>query len=179
MFAVLGASGNTGRVVAETLQYADDGQRFARDSQMSLKYAEFSALDPFFEVVQRALSGFVDGKHYFDTIAKNAIFEFRYDIAGWPKRVESRDALMALYRAYGDSIVLHGGDGLVVHRCDDGRVIVIEYEVHGRVVGSGAAYENRFVSIVTVENRQIVHWRDDMDSLAAVRALSTKTGRLA
>jgi len=103
-----------------------------------------------------------------------AIFEFRYDIAGWPKRVESRDALMSLYRGYGEGIVLHGGDGLVVHRCDDGHVIVIEYEVHGRVVGSGAAYENRFVSIVTVENRQIVHWRDYMDSLAAMRALSTK-----
>jgi hypothetical protein len=41
------------------------------------------------------------GEHYFDTIAKNAIFEFRYEIAGWPKRVESRDALMALYRGYG------------------------------------------------------------------------------
>ena len=105
-----------------SLQYAAGGQRFARDSQMSLKYAEFSALDPFFEVVQRGLSGFVDGKHYFDTIAKNAIFEFRYDIAGWPKQVESRDALMALYRGYGESIVLHGADGLVVHRCDDGRV---------------------------------------------------------
>ena len=100
---------------------------------MKPKYASFSALDPFFDVVQRGLSG-----------------------------------------GYGESIVLHGGDGLVVHRCDDGRVIVIEYEVHGRVVGSGAAYENRFVSIVTVENRTIVHWRDYMDSLSAMRALSTK-----
>ena len=81
---------------------------------MKPKYAAFSALDPFFEVVQRGLSGLVDGEHYFDTIARNAIFEFRYDIAGWPKRVESRDALMALYRGYGESIVLHGGDGLVV-----------------------------------------------------------------
>src|SRR5947208_1142318 len=60
---------------------------------MKPKYAAFSALDPFFEVVQRGLSGLVDGEHYFDTmIAENAIFEFRYDIAGWPKRVESRDA---------------------------------------------------------------------------------------
>lgn len=67
---------------------------------MKPEYAAFSALDPFFEVVQRGLSGLVDGEHYFDTIAKNAIFEFRYDIAGWPKRVESRDALMALLRPF-------------------------------------------------------------------------------
>ena len=46
---------------------------------MKPKYAAFSALDPFFEVVQRGLSGLVDGEHYFDTIAKNAIFEFRYE----------------------------------------------------------------------------------------------------
>ena len=77
--------------------------------------------------------------------------------ARWPKRLESRDAVLALYRGYGDSSVLHRADGLVVHRCDDGRVVVIEHEVHGRVVGSGAAYENRFVSIVTVENRKVVH----------------------
>ena len=57
-----------------------------------------------------------------------------------------------------------------MHRCDDGHVIVIEYEVHGRVVGSGAAYENRFVSIVTVANRKIVHWRDYMDSLLVSHA---------
>ena len=143
-------------------------------SKIKPKYAAFAALDPFFEVVQRGLSGLVDGKHYFDTIAENAIFEFRYDIAGWPKRIESRHDLIDLYRAYGDSIVLERGDGLVVHRCDGGTILVLEYEVHGRVVGSGAAYDNRFVSIVTLENRKIVHWRDYMDSLAAMRSLSTK-----
>ena len=85
-----------------------------------------------------------------------------------------RGDLIDLYRAYGDSIVLERGDGLVVHRCDGGTILVLEYEVHGRVVGSGAAYDNRFVSIVTLENRKIVHWRDYMDSLAAKRSLSTK-----
>ena len=59
-------------------------------------------------------------------------------------------------------------------RCDGGTIVVLEYEVHGRVVGSGAAYDNRFVSIVTLENRKIVHWRDYMDSLAAMRSLSAK-----
>ena len=47
-------------------------------------------------------------------------------------------------------------------------------ETHGRVVASGAAYENRFVSIVTIENRKIVRWRDYMNSLSAMRALSTR-----
>ena len=141
---------------------------------MKPRHAAFAALDPFFELVQRGLSGLVDGQHYFDTIAENAIFEFRYDFPGFPRTIEGREALMALYLGYGDNIVLQRADSLVVHRCDDGRVVVLEYDVHGRVVASGAAYENRFVSIMTVDNRKIVRWRDYMDSLSAMRALSTK-----
>jgi ketosteroid isomerase-like protein len=137
------------------------------------KYAAFAALDPFFDVIQQGLAGLVDGTHYFDTLADDVVFEFRYDFPGFPRRTEGRDALMALYRGYGDGIVLNRAGALVVHPCRDGRVVVLEYEVHGRVVARDATYENRFVSIVTIENRKIVLWRDYMDSLAAMRALSS------
>jgi ketosteroid isomerase-like protein len=43
---------------------------------------------------------------------------------------------------------------------------------HGKVLATGASYDNRFVSIVTIENRKIVRWRDYMDSLAAWTALN-------
>src|SRR5580693_4289004 len=83
------------------------------------KYAAFRALDPFFNIVQQGLAGLVDGDHYFDTIADDAVFEFRYDFAGWPQRLDSREALMALmalmalYAGYGANIVLHGADALI------------------------------------------------------------------
>jgi hypothetical protein len=78
-------------------------------------YEVFKALDPFFEVVQKGLSGFVDGEHYFDTIADDALFEFRYNFPGWPKTARGRADLMALYSRYGNNIALHRGDALVVH----------------------------------------------------------------
>ena len=74
---------------------------------MKPRYAAFGALDPFFELVQRGLSGLVDGEHYFDTIAENAIFEFRYDFPGFPRTIVGRDALMALYLGYGSSPTLN------------------------------------------------------------------------
>jgi ketosteroid isomerase-like protein len=117
------------------------------------KYAAFAALDPFFDVIQRGLAGLVDGEHYFDTIADDAVFEFRYDFPGWPRRTESRDAL-------------------ITHRSQDPRVVIIEYEVHGKIVRTGASYDNRFISVVTIDDRKIMHWRDYMDSLAAMTALS-------
>ena len=62
-----------------------------------------------------------------------------------------------------------------MHPTGDGRVVTLEYEVHGRVVKSGVAYDNRFVSIAFIENCRIVHWRDYMDSLAAWTALTSAT----
>ena len=96
------------------------------------KYAAFTALDPFFDIVQQGLAGLVDGDQYFDTIADNAEFEFRYHFPGWPQTLRGRDALMALYAGYGNNIVLHSADELVVHRSQDPRVVVIEYDVHGK-----------------------------------------------
>jgi ketosteroid isomerase-like protein len=136
------------------------------------EYAVFKALDSFFEVVQKGLSGFVDGEHYFDTIADDALFEFRYDFPGYPKTVRGRANLMALYSGYGNNIMLHRADGLVVHPSKDSRVVILEYEVHGKVLATGALYDNRFISVVTIENRKITHWRDYMDSLAAWTALN-------
>ena len=46
------------------------------------KYAAFTALDPFFDIVQQGLASLVDGDHYFDTIADDAEFAGLYGLAG-------------------------------------------------------------------------------------------------
>ena len=97
----------------------------------------------------------------------NALFEFRYNFPGWPHEIRERANLMALYSGYGNNIKLHRGDALVLHPAKDGRVVVLEYEVHGNIVATGVRYDNRFISVITTENRKIVHWRDYMDFLAA------------
>lgn len=51
-------------------------------------------------------------------------------------------------------------------------VVILEYEVHGEILSSGARYDNRLISVATTENRKIVHWRDHMDSLTAWTALN-------
>jgi ketosteroid isomerase-like protein len=135
-------------------------------------YAAFSALDPFFDIVMQGLAGLVDGEHYFDTIAADAVFEFRYRFPGYPTQVVGRDALMALYAGYGENMTLHGADALVVNMSRTPGVVILEYEVQGNAIGSGKRYENRFISVVTIEDRKIAGWRDYMDSLAAMSALS-------
>lgn len=139
------------------------------------KYPDHEDLNPFFEVVMQGLSGLVDGEHYFETFADDGIFESRYHFPGWPVIIQGRANLIAILAGYGKSIRVHSADALVVHRSQDPRVVILEYEVHGTILRTGAPYDNRFVSIVTIENRKIVHWRDYMDSLAAWTALNPGT----
>src|SRR5216684_1536987 len=64
---------------------------------------------------------------------KNIVFalEFRYRFPGWPLTIRGRANLMASFSGYGKTIKLHSGDALVVHRSQDSRVVILEYEVHG------------------------------------------------
>jgi hypothetical protein len=87
---------------------------------------------PFFAVVMEGLSKFVDGEHYFDTPDDDVLFEFRYDFPGWPQVTRGRANLVALYSGYGNNFRLDRGDSLIVHPSENGRVVTLECEVHGK-----------------------------------------------
>jgi len=138
------------------------------------KYAVYQNAAPYFDLVRGALGDLVDGKHFFDIITDDIIYEVLYDVPGWPRVIKGRIDLMAAFRGYVDNIVLRSANKLILHKTHDGRVAVIEYEVHGTVVANGAKYDNRFCSIIKIESRKVAHWRDYMDSLAAWNALTAK-----
>jgi ketosteroid isomerase-like protein len=138
------------------------------------KYAVYQNAAPYFDLVRDALGALVDGKHFFDIVADDIIYEVLYNVPGWPRVIKGRTDLMAAFRRYVDNIALRSANQLILHKTDDGRVVVIEYEVHGTVVANGAKYDNRFCSIIKIEGRKVSHWRDYMDSLAAWNALTAK-----
>ncbi len=141
-----------------------------KEASPAAKHDKFKALDPFFNVAMKGLDGLVDGDHFWDAVAENAVFEFLYRIPGWPERLESRVAYMTEMEDYG--MELHSADGLAVHLTRDPRVVVLEYGVHGTAPSTGKPYDNRFLSIVTIKDRKIVRWRDYMGSLAPTLAMS-------
>ena len=139
------------------------------------RYAAYEAADPYFDLVRGALGDLVDGEHFFDIVSDDIVYEVLYDFPGWPRIIKGRSDLMAQFRGYSDNIKLQSANKLITHRTDDGRVVVIEYEVQGTVLATGMKYNNRFCSVIKIENRKIAHWRDYMDSLAAWNALTTRT----
>jgi ketosteroid isomerase-like protein len=139
------------------------------------KYAAYEAADPYFNLVRGALGDLVDGEHFFDIVTDDVVYEVLYDFPGWPRIIQGRADLVAQFRGYGDNIELQSADKLITHKTDSGRVVVIEYEVHGTILATGVKYNNRFCSIIKIEKRKIAHWRDYMDSLAAWNALTAYT----
>jgi uncharacterized protein len=143
-----------------------------REISMSVSdLSDFRALEPFFAIIGKGLDGLVDGGHFFDILADDVVTEFVITVPGYPRRVEGRESLAELYRGYGDTIVLERGSDLAVHRDREESVVVLEYAVHGHIVATGRPYTNRFVSVITIQDRKVTHWRDYLDPLAALEAL--------
>jgi ketosteroid isomerase-like protein len=71
-----------------------------------------------------------------------------------------------------DFFDMHAED-VVVEYDPEKSVVVLEYTMHGTVVSTGAPYLNRFISVITVKDRKITHWRDYLDPLAVFAAFGT------
>ena len=139
------------------------------------KYAVYENAAPYFDLVRSALGDLVEGKHFFDIVTDNIIYEVLYNIPGWPRVIKGRTDLMAAFRGYVENIALRSANELILHRTEDGRVAIIEYEVHGTLVATGVKYDNRFCSIIKIESRKIAHWRTTtLTLLAAWNALAAK-----
>ena len=131
---------------------------------------DFEALEPFFRVIEEGLEGLADGGHFFDLLADDVVFEFIITVPGYPRRIAGRDNLIELYRGYQSTFFLDRCFDLRVHRSDDSTV-TLEYASEGKATATGRPYGNRYISVVTIENRKIVHWRDYLDPLRVFAAL--------
>jgi ketosteroid isomerase-like protein len=100
------------------------------------------------------------------------VFEYVVTVPEYPTRIEGRENLVELYRGYGDQFYLdHCGD-LAAYHDREASVVILEYSSQGRAVATGAPYENRYISVITIRDRSITHWRDYLNPLPVLAALS-------
>jgi uncharacterized protein len=138
--------------------------KYTRDS------SAFGADGPFFRIIREGLEGLVDGEDYFDLLAEDVVFDYVISVPGYPRHVQGRPNVIALYSGYDAYMTLHSADNLRVYRDPQASVVVLEYEVHGETVQAHRPYNNRFASIVTVKDGKVTHWRDYLDPIAVFDA---------
>jgi ketosteroid isomerase-like protein len=132
---------------------------------------DFAALDPFFRIIERGLAGLVEPGHFFDLLAEGIVTEYVVTVPGYPPRVNGRAALAELYRPYSAAMVVNRCFDLAVYHDTAKGVVVLEYACEGRAVATGNPYRNRFISVLTLRDGQVVHWRDYLNPVAVFDAL--------
>lgn len=131
-------------------------------------------MTPYFDVVMKGLDGLVDGEDFFAIHAEDVVVEYVITVADYPRKVVGRAALAQLYSGYGDAIVQDRSSDLAAYHDREKSVTVLEYTIHGKIVHNGRPYLNRFISVITVKDRKIVHWRDYLDPLLVMAAFGTE-----
>ena len=81
-----------------------------------------------------------------------------------------RALLSSDVRERGKNFRLDRCHDLAVHHDIKTGVVVLEYASEGRVVSTGAPYTNRYISVLTITDRKVTHWRDYLDPVAVFDA---------
>jgi ketosteroid isomerase-like protein len=131
---------------------------------------DFRALDPFFRIIEKGLAGHVDGEHFFDLLTEAVVFDFVITVPDYPRHIVGRDNLIELYRGYGSVLILDRCYDLRTHHSPSTSTVVLEYSSQGKVA-TGYPYGNRYISVITIEDRKVTGWRDYLDPLRVFAAL--------
>jgi ketosteroid isomerase-like protein len=103
--------------------------------------------------------------------AEDGVLEFPFASAGYPPRVEGRDAIREYLRDYPNLLDIRDVTAKTVHETADPAVVVVEFTVAGVVVAKQTPYELSYVAVITVEGGEIRRYRDYWSPLAAAEVL--------
>lgn len=134
-----------------------------------MKDPDFKALEPFFGAIREMAGSSVDGDDFFEMLDADAVWEYGFIFAGTIGEVHGREAIREHFRGYHRILWLDAVDHHIVHPTPNG--MVLEYRSHGRGTQSGKPYHNQYVSILTIRDRRIVHWRDYSNKLAVLETV--------
>jgi len=134
-----------------------------------MQYPGHEALDPFFAAIKRMIGDRVDGEHFFDMLANEVVWEYGFIFPGTASHVYGRQALVQHFSGYHKILWLESVGDEIVHPTPDG--VILEYRSHGRGTQTGRPYSNQYVSVLTIRDRAVVHWRDYSNKLAVIETV--------
>ncbi len=100
---------------------------------------------------------------------QDVIFEFPYAPDGLPKRLEGTAALAAHLERLGPLLTFGPMELGRVYAV--GETVIFEFSCSGEGVTTGAPYDQRYISVVTLREGRIAHYRDYWNPLVVLTAL--------
>ena len=126
--------------------------------------------DSFSDLLRAALGDRLDpADSLLGLFANDVVFEFPYAPDGLPKRLDGTAALAAHLERLGPLLSFGPMEMGNVHA--DGATVIFEFSCRGAGVATGAPYNQDYISVVTLQDGRIAHYRDYWNPLVVLTAL--------
>jgi uncharacterized protein len=134
--------------------------------------------DTFGDLLKGAIGpALVAADEFLDLFAEDVVFEFPYAPEGLAKRLDGRDRLAAHLVQLSPLLQFDRFDLGASYVCGD--TVVFEFTCEGRGVTTGVAYDQNYISVVTLRDGRITRYKDYWNPLVALAALgSTQVGAI-
>jgi ketosteroid isomerase-like protein len=97
-----------------------------------------------------------------DLVTDDVVIENPFAPEGFPRRIEGRENVRARLteRFAVSGVEFDRFDPVTVHETTDPEVIVVEFELHGRVPSLDRTFSRQYIQVLRVRDGKIAHWRD-------------------
>ena len=109
------------------------------------------------------------GQEMTDLFTKDVVFEFPFAPEGLPRRLDGIAALADHLTRLEPMLKLREFTLRAVHPSDD--TVIIEFSCDGSGIATGLPYDQDYISVVTLRDGRISHYRDYWNPLVALSAL--------
>lgn len=127
------------------------------------------------EVVEQVLrvSREMDTEAFVSLFAPDGYVEWPYRPAGVPARVAGREQIREFLTAQAGGLVRFDEyRNIVIHETADPEVVIVEYDVHGTVLPTGAPLRQTIIAVIRVRDGLIVSYRDYLNPLVLAEMLA-------
>jgi len=126
--------------------------------------------DTFGDLLNGALgSSLVSTEDFLDLFAEDVVFEFPYAPPGFPQRLDGRAMLAAHLARFGPLLDFGQLDLKSIYPSGD--TVVFEFSCEGRGRNTGVAYNQSYISVVTLQDGRIARYQDYWNPLVVLAAL--------
>lgn len=133
--------------------------------------------------LKRFLDALLDSTHedLIAMLAVDAVMEFPYAFASSPQRLEGKAEIVKFLTRFESFLVLRDIELVRAHHTTDANIAILEYEGFGESVKAGRPYRQKYITVLTFRDGQILYWKDywnPIPVLAATGDLSASIGTI-
>jgi len=140
---------------------------------MEIKMSETDAVESFPAMLRRVLGHRLrpDAETFPDMFAVDGVLEYPYAPPGLNTPILGRDAIIANFQRIRPLLRIDGVADVSEIEVRDPDMVVLEFSGHGEGLLTKEAYNQRYISVIRMRDKNIVHYKDYWNPIALLRAV--------